>query len=72
MFEMTQGLLIDEAGKFTLTKYANRAGNKTAVIQSDHKTLIMEVDIKWKSKNQDQSQRKEVYNFKDKEGFESY
>ena len=72
MFEMTQGLLIDEAGKFTLTKYANRAGNKTAVIQSDHKTLIMEVDIKWKSKNQDQSQRKEVYNFKDKEGFERF
>ena len=43
MFELINGMEVDEAGKHALTSYCNKAGKKTVIKESDHKTMILEV-----------------------------
>ena len=66
MFELINGMIVDEAGKHALTSYCNKAGKKTIVKESDHKTIILEVNIQWKSVLKESNDMKEVFNLKDK------
>ena len=45
MFKHIKAMIIDEIGKYALTKYSNRNGDKTSVKESDHKTFILHVEI---------------------------
>ena len=65
-------LIIDEAGKHSLTKYSNKTGTKEKRTESDHRTLILEVDLKWNPKQYDQENRVEIYNYKNNDNFEKF
>ena len=45
-YNLVKSMTIDEDGAYSLTKYSGRTGNKS-IKQSDHNTMIMELDIKW-------------------------
>ena len=64
-------MLIDEERKYSLTKYSGRTGNKS-IKESDHNTLIIEIDIKWKTKIDDPQERMAIYNSKAVETFSHY
>ena len=66
-----KGLLIDEERAYSLTKYSGRTGNKS-IKESDHNTLIMELDINWCSSTKDPVERIELFNFKNPEHFKKF
>ena len=64
-------MIIDEEKKYALTKYFGRTGNKN-IKESDHNTMILELDINWKSKVFEPKERIEIYNFKQPEHSRTY
>ena len=65
-------MIIAEIGRYSLTKYSNRNGDKTSVKESDHKTLILKLNYKWKSSLQSENERIEVFNYKNAKHFEKF
>ena len=63
-FELVINMTIDEAGKYSLTKYTNKTGSSKCTSESDHRTLILEIDYSWISKNDKKSERIEIFNYK--------
>ena len=43
-FKLVRNMIVDEAGKYSLTKYTNKTGNTMVTKESDHRTLILEID----------------------------
>ena len=70
-YNIIKSMLIDEERKYSLTKYSGRTGNKS-IKESDHNTLIIEIDINWKTKIDNPEERLEIYNFKNVENFSQY
>ena len=70
-YTMIKSMIIDEDKKYALTKYSSRIGNKN-IKESDHNTMILELDINWKSKVFEPKQRIEIYNFKQPEHFNKF
>ena len=68
---MFKSMIIDEQRVFSLVKYSGRTGNKN-VKESDHNTLILELNINWKTDIEETSERIEIYNFKHEEHFQSF
>ena len=60
---------IDEDRKYVLTKYSSRMGLK-CVSESDHNVLICRLKLKWN--NRIRTERKEIFNLKDKEGLKLF
>ena len=58
---------IDEAGKYSLTKFPNRSGNIICNKESDHRTLILEISFRWDSSND--NDRIEIFNYENNEDF---
>ena len=70
MFKMISNMVIDEEGKYVLTKYSNKTGTNTLIKQSDHRTLFLNLDVPWKldtTKN-----RLEVFDYKNKDNFKAF
>ena len=68
-FELVINLTIDEAGKYSLTKYTNKTGSTKCNKESDHRTLILEIDYRWDIKKDKINDRIEVFNYKNNEDF---
>ena len=72
MFKLIKSMLVDEIGKYSLTKYTNKSGDKTCAKESDHRTIIVELDIKWNSSTLTKEERIQVFNYKNSEGFKKF
>ena len=72
MFSKIVKLQIDEEKKYCLTKYTNRAGSRKYTTESDHNTLILEIDKKWKTFSMNTGVRTEILNYKNKENFKTF
>jgi hypothetical protein len=72
MFKLIKSMLVDEIGKYSLTKYTNKSGDKTYAKDSDHRTIIVELDIKWNSSTFNKEERIQVFNYKNRENFEKF
>ena len=70
-YSMVKSMVVDEDRAFALTKYSGRTGIKN-VKESDHNTLIMELNINWKNVYDEPADRIEIYNFKNKKEFERF
>ena len=44
-FKHVTKMVVDESAAYSLTKYTNKKGDKTLVKESDHRTMILELDI---------------------------
>ena len=67
-FKLVRNMIVDEAGKYSLTKYTNKTGNTMVTKESDHRTLILEIDYTW-TYNGKKNERIEVYNYKNDNDF---
>ena len=65
-------MVIDENSAYALTKYTNKNGDKTVVKESDHRTMILELDFRWNSEFKIKEKRKEVWNYKNDADFETF
>ena len=72
MYSYIVKLQIDEARKYCLTKFTNKTGSKTCVKESDHNTLILELNKKWSTNTNDNDKRTEILNYKNKEHFQTF
>ena len=45
MFTLISSMVVDEEGKFTLTKYTNKIGSRAQVKPSDHRTLFLHLNL---------------------------
>ena len=70
-YSLVKSLIIDEERAYSLTKYSGRTGNRS-IKESDHNTLIMELDINWSSSTNDNGKRVEIFNFKNEEHFNKF
>ena len=70
-YTIVKSMVIDEERKYALTKYSGRTGHKT-VKESDHNTLMIEIDINWKTKISEQENRLEIFNFKQVDDFNKF
>ena len=61
---------VDEARKYSLTKYSTKKGVKSVKV-SDHNLLILELGIHWNSLNVVDN-RQEIFNFKDVDNFHKF
>ena len=71
-FEHVSKMIIDENAAYALTKYTNKKGDKTFVKESDHRTMILELDFKWNAESRINEKRKEVFNYKNNLDFEAF
>ena len=65
-------MVIDESSAYALTKYTNKKGDKTLVKESDHRTMILEIDVRWNLESKIKEKRKGVWNYKNDEDFETF
>ena len=72
MFQYIMCLQIDQERKYCLTKFTDKTGSKTCSKESDHNTLILEINHEWNTDNAETKTRKEILNFKDKDNFEKF
>ena len=72
MFKHVSKMVIDEEAAYSLTKYTNKKGDKTLVKESDHRTMILELDIHWNTDNVVKEERIEVFNYKNISDFETF
>ena len=72
LFTLVLNMTIDEAGKYSLTKYTNRTGGITCAKESDHRTLIMEIKYELGSRSNKKDERVEIFNFKNDEDFSKF
>ena len=70
-YSLVNSLLIDENRIFTLTKFSTRNGKK-CIKESDHNTLVLNINTKWSSKIYEKQDRIEIYNYNNKEDFERF
>ena len=70
-YSMVKSMIVDEERAFALTKYSGKTGNKN-VKESDHNTLILELNINWKNVLHEPEDRIEIYNFKNEKDFERF
>ena len=61
-------MVVDEDGLYALTKYSKRKG-KIITIESDHKPVFLDLDIKVEAK---QTPRTEFFNFRNKENLQKF
>ena len=64
-------MVIDEDRKFPLTKFSTINGQKE-VKESDHNILMLVLKLKWRSLHQNSNQRKEIFNFRNKDDFQMF
>ena len=64
-------MIEDENRIYSLTKFSGRTGNKS-IKNSDHNTLIMELDISWSSNPKETEERIEIFNFNNQEEFAKF
>ena len=70
-FKLISKMTIDEGGKYALTKYTHKCGDRTCRKESDHRTIIVEIDVNWSTIDKPKV-RLEVFNYKDKESFDMF
>ena len=70
-YAMVKSMIIDEDRSYSLTKYSGRTGNKV-IKESDHNTLILELNINWKKVVDDPVERIEIFNYNHEENFKKY
>ena len=70
-YAMVNSMIIDEDRSYSLTKYSGRTGNKV-IKESDHNTLILELNINWKTVVDDPVERIEIFNYNHEENFKKY
>ena len=70
-FKIVKSMIVDEDRSYSLTKYSGRTGSKK-VKESDHNTLILELNINWKTLIDDPVERTEIFNFKNNENFSTF
>ena len=71
MYKYVSRMVVDENEAFALTKYTNKKGDKTAVKQSDHRTMILELNFEWKTETK-KTNRIELFNYKNTSDFETF
>ena len=72
MFKIIKRMVIDELGKFSLTKYTNKRGDKTCMKESDHRTIVVELDLNWVPEVKTKEERIEVYDYKNVDNFKKF
>ena len=72
MFKLVNKMIIDEVGQYTLTKYTNKSGDKTCAKESDHRTIVVELNIKWNAETSTKEERVEVFNYRNEENFAKF
>lgn len=70
-FKLISKMTIDEGGKYALTKYTHKCGDRTCRKESDHRTIIVEINVNWSTIDKPKV-RLEVFNYKDKESFDMF
>ena len=55
-----------------LPNIQTKKGDKTLVKESDHRTMILELNLKWNSESKMHEKRKEVWNYKNDVDFEKF
>ena len=63
-------MMIDEAGKYSLTKYTNKTGNSSCTKESDHRTIVIELNVNLNPACP--SERIEHFDYKNTESFERF
>ena len=71
-FKLVVNMTVDEAGKYSLTKFTNKTGDKICVKESDHRTLILEIKYTWNSSSYKKDERREIFNYKNTEDFKTF
>ena len=72
MFNYIVSLKVDQERKYCLTKFTSRNGSKTCSKESDHNTLILEVNQEWNTTMKNLDPRPEILNFKHGENFNKF
>ena len=72
MYNNVVSLQVDQERKYCLTKFASKTGVRTYSKESDHNTLIVQLNQKWDTKLKDNGPRQEILNFKNKDDFEMF
>ena len=67
MYTLIVNLQIDQERNYCLTKFTNKIGNKVCLKESDHNTLILEINQGWTTSAKKNEPRKEILNYKNKE-----
>ena len=70
-FKLVINMTIDEAGKYSLTKFTNRDGSTICAKESDHRTLILEIKYSWDI-SEEIDKRIEIFNYKNNEDFVTF
>ena len=70
MFKLVKNMMIDEAGKYSLTKYTNKTGNNSCTKESDHRTIVIELNVNLNPACP--SERIEHFDYKNTESFERF
>ena len=73
-YEIITKMTIDESGVYALTKYTNKRGDRTCRKESDHRTIVIEMDddINLNLSSQQPKRRIEIFDFKNKENFDKF
>ena len=67
MYAYVVKLQIDEERKYCLTKFTNKTGSTTCTKESDHNTLILEIDKRWNtSENDVESKYQDIHTLQNK------
>ena len=70
---LVKSMVVDEEGKFALTKYANKSGSRIDIKKSDHRTLLLNLNVPLNQKHSAKSSsRIEVFDYKNVENFRKY
>ena len=70
-FQMVTSMTIDESGSYSLTKFSNKSGTRTTLKPSDHRTLLLNINLSWTPQSQ-QIDRIEVFDYKNTADFEVF
>ena len=62
---------INENRIFSLTKFSNKIGDKRHK-ESDHNTLILNIQSNWVTTVNEENKREEIYNYKNKDDFQKF
>ena len=72
MYGFIVKLQIDEQRKYCLTKFTNKTWTKTCTKESDHNTLILEINKNWFKSTNYVEKGTEILNFKNEQNFETF
>ena len=71
MFKLVKNMKIDEIGQYSLTKYSNKTGEKSYAKESDHRTIIIELNLAWPPETKHE-ERVEIFDYKNSTNFERF